>query len=217
MNHSPIPRRHLPLVVVLLLAGLLSFFVQDFFRQVIFLPIVEIFLNIYRFYRQMPQNLVWGVFLLFALALAVSYLLLSAVETIWQQLRHPEESKPPARDRVSQLAELADEARRTEYARWQLAREIEGVLLGLLAWDMGETAVSLQRRIQKGQLSLPPNLQAVCAANAAVPNYIQYRVTQRRRSRRKPLAALAALDLEAALGELERLAETPLGQLEEQP
>lgn len=216
MNKFPLPRRFLPLIILLLLAGLLAFFVQDFFRQVIFLPIIETVLNAYRFYRQLPQNLVWGIVVFFALALAFSFLILSAVETIWRQLRRPEEVAPPAHDRVSRLAELAGEARRSEYARWQLAREVEGVLLALLAWDLGETAVSLQRRLRKGEFLLPPNLQALCAANAAVPNYIQHRVAQRTR-RHKPIAALANLDLDAALNELAALAENPFGQLWEQP
>lgn len=216
MNKLPIPRRYLPLIIVLLVAGLLSLFIQDFFRQVIFLPLVEIALNIYRFYRQMPQNLVWGVFVLFALVFAFWFLLLEGVETAWRRLRRPLADLPEARDRVARLADLVAEARRSEYARWQLAREIEEVMLALLAWDLGETAVSLQRRIRRGQLSLPPNLRALCAANAAVPNYIQHRVAQRTR-RRQPIAALAALDLEASLSELEALAERPLGQLWEQP
>ncbi len=216
MSSPPIPRRYWPLITVLLVAGLLSFFIQDFFRLVIFLPIVETILDYYRLYRQMPQNVVWGLFLLFALVIAAIFLILNALETIWRQLRQPEAAQSPTRDRVFELAGLVAEARRTEYARWQLAREIENVLLALLAWDFGETAVSLQRRIRQGQLHLPPNLQALCAANAAVPNYIQHRVAQRTRQR-KPIAALAALDLDAALAELEALAEHPLGQLWEQP
>lgn len=216
MSSPPIPRRYWPLITVLLVAGLLSFFIQDFFRLVIFLPIVETILDYYRLYRQMPQNVVWGLFLLFALVIAAIFLILNALETIWRQLRQPEAAQSPARDRVFELAGLVAEARRTEYARWQLAREIENVLLALLAWDLGETAVSLQRRIRQGQLHLPPNLRALCAANAAVPNYIQHRVAQRTRQR-KPIAALAALDLDAALAELEALAEHPLGQLWEQP
>ncbi len=66
----------------------------------------------------------------------------------------------------------------------------------------GETAVVIQQGIASGDIALPAALKPVFAACDAIPNYRSF-IAQRQKARRKPLAALANLDLDAALQALE--------------
>ncbi len=191
-----LPRRFVPLVIVLLISGFLSFFVEDFFSQVIFLPILEFFRYYYRLYLGLPQNLVWSAVVVLAFFVAINRL--------WPRFVKPPlpQTKETTQNRVRQLANLHQQAETNEYVRWELARELVTLTLSLLQWERGETAVVIQQGIASGEIALPAALKPIFAACDAIPNYRSF-IAQRQKARRKPLAALANLDLDAALQELE--------------
>lgn len=190
-----LPRRYLPLLIILLLSGFLSLFVEGFFTRFIFLPIIQFFAYYYRLYQILPQNLVWGGL--------VVYAALVMLRLLW-----PRFARPPAtavadtpRSRLQQLAEMYAQARKSDYARWELAREVEKLALLSLQRQHGQTAVAIQQRIASQTLPLPPALQAVFAVNRAIPDYRSF-IAARQAARRKPIPALATLDLDAALAEM---------------
>jgi hypothetical protein len=200
-----LPRRFVPLVFLLLISGFLSLFVQDFFTRSIFLPFVSFIGYYYRLYQILPQNLVW--------AFVVMWAGLMALRVLWPRI--PPKSRlalPEApHGRVPQLAALRAQAEKSDYARWELARELEKLALSLLAREYGETAVALQARIAREEIPLPAALQAVFAAGRAIPSYRSFIEARRatggglvRQSlaANRPITVLANLDLDAALAAL---------------
>ncbi len=200
MNQTPPPSRlrpFLPLLILLFISGLLSFFVQDFFTQIIFLPILEFFRYYYRLYLGLPQNLAWGGVVFIAL--------LMGVYRLWPRFSNlstaPAPSKP--QNRLGQLAALRAQAENSDYARWELAREIEKLALLLLEIEHGEKAAVLQERVARNEIPLPEALNALFRACRAIPNYRTFIEARQsvggRLARRQPITDLANLDLDAAL------------------
>ncbi len=208
-----LPRRFVPLIILLLVSGFLSLFVQDFFNQVIFLPILRFFRYYYRLYLGLPQNLVWAVAVLLAFFVAV--------RRLWPRFvkEPPPQTQERPQNRLRQLADLHAQALTSEYVRWELAQELEALTVALLQWEYGETAVAIQQRIDQGDITLPAELQPVFAACRAIPNYRSF-IAQRQNGSRltarfvpqKPLPALANLDLDAALRALEAWTVQPWAQ-----
>lgn len=201
MNAEPetrplLPRRYLPLLVMLLISGFLSLFIEGFFTRFIFLPIIQFFAYYYRLYQIVPQNLVWGGLVVYAALLMLRFL--------WPRLPHPqpETLAETPRRRLHRIAEMYTQARKSDYTRWELARELEKLALLSLQRRHGQTAVALRQRIANQTLPLPPAVQAIFAANRAIPDYRSF-IAARQAARRKPIPTLAALDLEAALAEIE--------------
>lgn len=210
-----LPRSVIPLLTLLFISGFLSLFVEGFFTRLIFSPAVQIANNYYRLYQSLPQNLVW------AFVVVLSGLV--ATVLLWPRFApgQPQNLPEVPHGRVSQLADLRARAEKSEYARWELAREIEKLALSLLAREYGETAVALQARIAHEEIPLPAALQGVFAAGRAIPSYrsfiearraaggglARYRPLRRGLARsplagNRPIAVLANLDLDAALAAL---------------
>ena len=193
-----LPHRAIPLVILLLATALLSLLLRDFFRLVIFIPLLELVLFLHRLYRYLPQNLVWAALLGFAAA--------AALRALWR--RRPASPPPPAPEqrpgRVADLATLAAKAERSEYARWQLAQTLEGLSVRLLEQQQGQTGETIRRRIAQDALDLPPALGALFHVCTAIPNYHSFNAA-RLANRRRAIPLLAELDLPAALQAMEEL------------
>ncbi len=191
-----LPRRYLPLLIILLLSGFLSLLVEGFFTRFIFLPLIQFLAYYYRLYQSLPQNLVWGGL--------VVYAALVMLRLLWPRFSRPTATAvadtPPSR--LHHLAGMYVQARKSDYARWELARELEKLALLSLQRQHGQTAATLQQRIASQTLPLPPAIQALFAANRAIPDYRSF-VAARQAARRKPIPTLATLDLDAVLAEME--------------
>ena len=157
--------RFIPLVALLLLAILLSIFLPDFFRQVILAPILSRVATIYGIYRGFPQNVMWAFFVLVALVVAFGALLPSPSPT-----EEPfEEAK--GESRLRQLSHMTRHAQNGQHARWELAREIQQLTLGLMQLETAETPETLRQRIQGGQLPAPPEIVTLLDLCANLPSY----------------------------------------------
>lgn len=200
-----LPRHLLPLIILLLISGFLSLFIQDFFTRLIFQPVVAFIGYYVRLYQTLPQNVVW--------AFVVGWAGLVALRVLWPQLPPKSAAGPPEspRGRVSQLADLRAQAQKSDYARWELAREIEKLALSLLEREYGERAVVLQARIARDEIRLPAALQAVFQACHAIPSYRSFIEVRQAASSgfagrlflgNRPIPVLANLDLDAALAAL---------------
>jgi cell division protein FtsW (lipid II flippase) len=157
--------RFIPLAVLLLVAVLLSLLLPDFFRQVILAPVLSRLVVLYGIYRGFPQNIVWGFFVFVAVVLAL-YALRPQLD--------PNEApfkEDIGESRLKQLASMTANARTGQHARWELAREIQQLTLGLMQLETAETPETLRQRIQQGSLPAPPELLDLLDLCAMLPNY----------------------------------------------
>jgi hypothetical protein len=190
-------RHHVPLLIFLLVAGLLSLLLRGFLRQVVFIPLLELAFTLYLTYHSLPQNVLWAVFLALAIAVALRSLPLG-------RPRREETAPPsPARGRVATLAELAAAVGDSDYARWQLAGVVEALALEMLQQRSGAPVAVVRRRITAGEVDLPPPLRALFEARRALPTYRHF-IAARNAAARGRVDCIAALDLEGALDAVER-------------
>lgn len=184
--------RFVPLAVVLLAAAILSLLMPDFFRQVILAPILSRLATLYGIYRGVPQNVMWGIFVF-----AAVWIMLYALRPDPTEKEEPFAEKPGT-SRLSQLATLAANARTGQHARWELAREIQQVIVSLMQTESGETAESLQQHIQQNELNAPPEVAVLLEMCAQLPNYRSF-LDAREAAPGGKIPQLANLDLAAAL------------------
>lgn len=187
--------KFIPLVIVLLLAALLSLFLPDFFRQVILAPILSRLIVLYALYRGVAQNVMWGFFVFIAFWITLRVLRPSPEPAA------PPDEEAPRLSRVDQLSRLAADARSGQHARWELAREIQQVVLGVMQAETGETADSLRQRIHDGDLPAPPEISALLDLCAALPSYRSF-LEARDAAPNRRIPQLAAVDLEATVAAL---------------
>ena len=199
--------RALPLAILLLVTVLLSLFMPDFFRQVILAPILPRVAILYGIYRGIPENVMWGIFIFVAL-----WIMLYALRPDPSEEDEAFEEKPGT-SRLSQLATIAADARTGQHARWELAREIQQVIVSLMKTEPGETAESLQERIQQGELKPPPEVTALLNLCVHLPNYRSF-LDARDAAPRGEIPQLANLDLAATLTALEQWRQAQQEQFE---
>lgn len=200
----PFDRRYLPLATLAALIGLASLLVRDFFSQMIWLPLLDLLINLYVFYLRVPQNVVWVVFMTLGV-LAVLRALLPA----------PAENEelvplPPPPGRLDHWAPLVAEAADGDHARWLLAHELADLTVALVERQRGDSAESIRRQIADGRLHLPPPLQALFDVERTLPGYRDFLEARKAAGRRSP-APLQALDFDAAVQVLEQWRDSAAG------
>jgi hypothetical protein len=189
---------------MVLVAGLLSTLVEGFFRSVIVVPLLEMLAVLYRVYAIPPQALIWWSMVGLGIFLG-----LRALWT-WPKISRKRDEAPLGAGRVARLATMLTRAQRSDYFRWQLALELERLAVAALQQAQGTSASAIRHAIQSGSLRVGPSLETLFQVRAAIPSYRQF-MTERAASGRKPIAALAGLDLEAAVHELEDWFDLGLG------
>ena len=189
--------KYIPLIALLLLATLLSLLLPDFFRQVILAPVLSRVAILYGIYRGFPQNVVWAVFVF-----AAFWIMLYAFRTSNSADEKPFVEKPGP-SRLNQLATLAADARASQHARWELAREVQQVVIKLMSTAPGETAESLLNRIHSGSLNAPPEVEKLLTLSVTLPNYRSF-MDAREVAPHGEIPQLANLDLAATLVALEQ-------------
>jgi hypothetical protein len=157
--------RFIPLAVLLLVAVLLSLLMPDFFRQVILAPILSRVVVLYGIYRGFPQNVMWGFFVFIALVMAM-YVLRPQPEPVEEPFQ-----EDYGESRLRQLVQMATHAHQGQHARWEMAREIQQLSLGLMQLETAETPEILRQRIQQGQLPAPPEIVTLLDLCAGLPSY----------------------------------------------
>lgn len=189
--------RTLPLAILLLVAALLSLFLPDFFRQVILAPILSRVATIYGIYRGFPQNVMWGFFVLAAFVVAFSVLLPSA-----KPAEEPFEEEN-GESRLRQLSQITHQAQNGQHARWQLAREMQQLTLGLMQLETTDTPETLRQRIQQGQLPAPPEILQLLELCASLPSYRSF-LEAREAAPNQRIPQLESFDPQAAIDALNR-------------
>lgn len=190
-----VPRRFRPLLALILLTGVASLLFPDFFFAVCFGPINLLFQLLLLIYRGIPQNLTWGFFILLAIYLAVP----AIIPVLQTSKTEPDETVIDSR--LADLVRLEADARTSQHARWELAREIRKVAIDLLRTDPSDTPESLQQHLEAGEFDLSPVITELFAVCAHLPSYRVF-MEAREAAPNGKIPELAALDLDAAVAAL---------------
>lgn len=152
-------KRLLLLLLILLAASLLTPLVQDFVRNLI-TPLLYTFWVGLLLFRTIPQEGVWGAFVVIALLIAV-------VSLIKRQpgSRRPPPPKPPRQERIETWARLIRQADKEPYYRWQLAQHLRKLTLEAMAHEERTSPKQIQQQLTAGQLKIPPEIEAYLQAS----------------------------------------------------
>ncbi|WP_420644085.1 hypothetical protein [Candidatus Leptofilum sp.] len=193
--------RFLPLLILLFLAVLFSLFLPDFFRQVILAPILSRVATLYGIYRSFPQNVMWGflVFAAFVMMLYATRPQLNKSEEPFEELFNP--------SRFHQLVRMSQNATKGQHAQWQLAHEIQRLVLEMMQLESTETPETLRQRIETGELPVPSEIVTLLDVCASLPNYRSFLEARDAQPNRR-IPQLAVLNLEATVAALVRWRQT---------
>lgn len=149
-------KRLLPLGLIVLVALLLSPFLQTFVRELIVIPLLYLFW-IGRFvYAAIPQSVLWSV-LVGILALIMGLSLLLGRRKRKRRAHRPAE--PPG-GRIEGWAKLIQQAQNDDYFKWRLAQQLQKLTLNTLAHQRGQSLKQTRRQLREGTLEMPTDVQA---------------------------------------------------------
>ena len=183
-------RRFLPLLIILLLAGLLTLVLGDWLREAVVTPLLFGVWVGRLIFDSIPQAAIWGLFLLLTFPLAVRSLLRTS----------PAASKMTTLEASSaqRIGFWLYALRRVEqdiYYRWQLAQHLHKLAVDALANDQRISPKEVRQRLADGTLNLPPDMQAYLQAGMTSFSYFS---VPKRRFRLRAKRTSSPLDFDPA-------------------
>jgi hypothetical protein len=179
--------RALALAAVLLFVALLAFFIQDLVRELLLYPLVYLYWSLRLVYEAVPGAIWWGI--------AITLLVLLALKSLTRRkLRYQStlEYEEQFLSRPQEWMRRIKKTRHGEYFNWQLAREISQLAMASIANQERLTMEQARERLARGQLSLPPKIQAYLVAGALSRSFAHYTQTE---SQLRVPGTQSALDL----------------------
>ncbi len=150
-------KRHLTLgLLILFLAIPFILLLGDFARDVIAVQITRLYWALGLLFDSMPQFLVWGLFLVVALAAALQSLVGGRWPTRRPRSIPTEEAVGPVR-RISHQVQRAEEG---VYFQWGLCQYLSRLTLEVLADRTGSSLAELRSQLRDGDLEVPPDVLA---------------------------------------------------------
>jgi uncharacterized membrane protein len=153
-------------LLAIVLTAALALALTDLVRKVLAEPITRLFYFIGLLLKSTPQVIFWGMVLLF--------LLIVAGKSVEQVHKHePAEFNTPLpsprRGRIAAWASHIHLALRGDhYARSRLAEFLAGLLMELLAQEERVSPTEIRKRLELGELDLPPEIQNYLKARFAM-------------------------------------------------
>jgi hypothetical protein len=147
--------RLLPVVLILLLAGLSALLFGEYLHQTVLVPLAYLIFLAGEFLNSLPQVLWWVLLLVLMLVLiARSY-------SVWAAASEEQPQARPIRplSRAEEWTQLASQARRGGYLERQYRRRVGGLALDILAQQRRMERKSLEGLLRSGELNLPPHLR----------------------------------------------------------
>jgi hypothetical protein len=180
----------LPLLIIILLAGLLTLVLGDWLREAMVTPLLYTIWVGRLIFDSIPQAAIWGLFLLFSLLLAAKSLLKTRPPA--SKVIIPE---PPSAQRIGFWLNSLRRVEQDIYYRWQLAQHLHKLAIDTLANDQRISPKEARQRLAQGALNLPPDMQAYLQAGMTSFSYFS---VNKRRFWLKKESAPASLTLDPA-------------------
>ena len=152
-------RKLLPVLGILLIAGLLTLILQNHTRQLIS-PLLFMLWIGRLLLESIPQAVIWGIFI--ALALLIAGRSLLGRRAIQRSVRPTIAASP---GRIQNWARLIEQAEQDAYYQWQLAQSLRELIMAVLAHHERLSPKEIRERLADNTLDLPPELQAYLQAS----------------------------------------------------
>ena len=149
------------LALLLLLAAALAYVAQDFVDRAIVTPLLYFYWLGRLLGAAIPQEVVWGLFLLTAAVITG--------RSLWHRRVRPHRMQllaTPPGGRIDTWLRLIERADQELYYRWQLAQQLRQLTLGALAHDQRLSRREIRQKLRENDLGLPPEVQAYFQASA---------------------------------------------------
>ncbi|RMF25951.1 MAG: hypothetical protein D6759_20525, partial [Chloroflexi bacterium] len=151
--------RLFPLALALILTVALTLLLRGLVRELIILPLLQLYWVARILLESVPQLLLWGLFVGLAFLIAGGSLLR------WQREQERTESeRRPHPGRVATWARWIRQAEEGDYSRWRLAHQLGGLALDLLAYRQQCPQEQVKRQLEEGTLAMPPEVRAYLRA-----------------------------------------------------
>lgn len=145
-------------ILALLPVVVMAFVLQDFVREVLIGPIFYAYWVVRLFLGSIPQVWEWVAFVLL-----VAYIVARSLVTL-PSLPRRRQVEPVEHGRVEDLARLLQQAHGDAFARWRVAQRLGGLVGDVLADAERVSQREIWRRLDRGQLDVPPSLRAYLTA-----------------------------------------------------
>lgn len=169
-------RRLLLSGLALLLTVLLTWILQDFVRETLVDPILYIIWIVQLAVGMLSQALIWAVFLLIFLFLAI--------RSLWQISPAATKTHTPEtrrRGRVGVWQRWIDLASRDRYSKWRLARHLGDLSVDVLAHESRLTPEEVREQVSAGQLTAKPEVLNYLSAAVSTQTLRDYITLDERR------------------------------------
>jgi hypothetical protein len=153
-------KRLLPLGLILLLAGLVAPVLRDLVREVLVLPLLYILWIGRLIVDTIPQLILWGG----VLTIFLIIMIISLLETKKSRQATRKAAKEP-QERIKGWADLIHKAAWDDYFKWRLAQHLQKLTLDAIAHDRGQSPKQIKQQLRRGELDIPPELQAYFQAS----------------------------------------------------
>jgi hypothetical protein len=155
-------RRLLPLGLILLLAVLLAPVLRDFVREVVVIPFLYLFWFGRFIFESIPQAMLWGCF-------SILILMIMGISLLGKRHRKRTSLKSleAHQERIESWANLIHRARQDDYFKWRLAQRLQKLTLDAIAHSKNQSLKQTRQQLKRGELDLPPELQAYFLASLA--------------------------------------------------
>jgi hypothetical protein len=140
--------------LTLLLAGMLVLVVTGGVRDMIVVPMLYMIWLAGQLYQSIPQALLWGVFLVAAVLVALQSLAWRLPPPLYPN------SATAQLGRVAAWERLLRESTEDDYARWRLAQRLSAMAIATLADREQCLPHELRQRLADGSLDLPAEVRS---------------------------------------------------------
>ena len=179
------------LLPVLILAIPLTLALNGVARDVIATPVLYIFWIARLVLLSVPQTVIWA--LLLALALVAG---LKGIDSGWRPGRRAATAETGHPGRVATWARWIQHAPHGNYSKWHLSHEFGSLMLDVLSTRDRLTRRQFRQRLEAGELSMPPEIQAYLLAGVQPVSSKPSRLFARLAQRRVQGAQTSPLDLD---------------------
>ncbi len=151
--------RLFPLALALVLTAALTLLLRGLVRELIILPLLQLYWVVRILLESIPQLLLWSLFVGVALLIAGGSLI------GWRRAQERAEAAQREQPgRVAAWARWIRQAEEGDYSRWRLAHRLGGLALDLLAYRQQCPPEQVKRQLEEGSLAMPPEVRAYLQA-----------------------------------------------------
>ena len=184
-------KKIISILLTILLAVLLMWFVQDLARTIVLVPILYLIWVTDLASHTIPQYIIWGLFLLIG-----SLILGKSLFRPGRIRSKPRETVIEYTGRVEELARIIQFSQKWEYSRWNLAHHLAELASEIFASHGHRSYEHIKKQLEHAKMNLSPEIQSYFQAGLSRKTTQRNRFFSRLRARIRSEKQSSSLDLD---------------------